>query len=184
MKPPLYILAGGKSRRFGSDKARAERGGLALISGVAQSLQSVTSDVTVVAATADAYADLGLRTVGDTEADKGPMGGLATAMDDLRQRQHGDWLLLAACDLVDVDPGWVALLEEHAVGVRAVAFRGADGWEPVFALYHSGLRAEIVERLKGGNRSLQALLDAVEAVAVERPPGYRQVTRPADLVGN
>ncbi|OFW67057.1 MAG: hypothetical protein A2Z12_03980 [Actinobacteria bacterium RBG_16_68_21] len=181
MKPPLYILAGGKSSRFGSDKARAERDGLPLIVGIAQSLESATSDVTVVAAAAGAYSDLGLRTLGDIEVGKGPMGGLATAMDDLTESHDGDWLLLAACDLVDVDPRWVDLLTEHVVGVRAVAFRGADGWEPVFALYHTDLRTEIADRLEGGRRSLQALLDAVETAAVERPSGFRQVNRPADI---
>ncbi len=55
----VYILAGGKSRRFGSDKARAEAKGVAVIVRVAEALASIAGTVTVVADRAGRYDDLG-----------------------------------------------------------------------------------------------------------------------------
>ena len=184
MKPALYILAGGRSSRFGSDKARALFRGRPLIVGLAEDLASATLGTTVVASTEGAYRDLGLETIGDRQPGLGPLGGLVTALDDLPNRHPGsEWLLLAACDLVEVDPAWVTALMSHTESASAVAFRGPDGWEPVFALYGLGLAAEVAARIDTGERSLQGLLDATGAAALPVPTGYRQIITPADLEG-
>ena len=60
---PAYILAGGRSVRFGSDKARALVEGEPLIRRVADGLAQVTGSITAVAQQADAYADLGVKHV-------------------------------------------------------------------------------------------------------------------------
>ncbi|HEY9840887.1 MAG TPA: NTP transferase domain-containing protein, partial [Candidatus Obscuribacterales bacterium] len=62
---PVYLLAGGRNSRFGSDKARALLGGSPLILQVARLLHPYAADLKVVATTAGAYADLGLETLAD-----------------------------------------------------------------------------------------------------------------------
>lgn len=182
MKPALFILAGGRSSRFGSDKARALHRGRPLIVAVADDLAGVTVGPTVVAAQAGAYEDLGLDTIADHRPALGPLGGLATALAALPDRHPGvDWLLLAACDLVAVAPNWVGLLTGRAAGAVAVAFRAPAGWEPVFALYHRDLGGVVADRLESDDTSLNGILDAVSAVAVPVPPGFMQVTAPGDL---
>src|SRR4051794_14706591 len=76
---PAYILAGGQSQRFGSDKARAPLDGKPLIVHVAESLKPIASSVTVVAKDFGEYDDLGLVSIGDLQPGLGPMGGLLTA---------------------------------------------------------------------------------------------------------
>lgn len=180
---PVYILAGGKSKRFGRDKARARVKGQALVVHAASSLASIAASLAVVGATADAYADLGLRTIGDRYPGLGPLAGLEAALGDLAEE---GWLCLSSCDLMGVEPRWVeSLCARREDGARAVAFRG-DAWEPFPALYHTGLRAEIGRRIEAGQLALWRLLerectaplplpsDWARAIQVNTPGGLRR----------
>jgi len=182
MKPALFILAGGRNSRFGSDKARAVHRGRPLIVGVARDLAAVTVGPTVVGAVEGAYDDLGLPTIGDLTPGRGPLGGLSTALASMPDRHPGvDWLLLAACDLAAAEAAWVTALAGLTDGVLIAACSSPKGWEPLFALYHRSLAAVVEERLRGEDRSLHGLLDAVGATALHLAHGIRQITTPVDL---
>lgn len=177
---PVYILAGGKSSRFGSDKARALVDGLPLIARVASMVRPMASRVTVVADLRDKYADVGLRTIADTEPGKGPLGGLATALGDLHPDEN--WLLLVSCDLLLIRSEWLAALSSTA-HPPATAFRG-QYWEPLLALYHRSIGPAVRAQLATGNRAMQRLLDATAATAVPLPsdwPITLQANTPSDL---
>ncbi|MFQ5511804.1 MAG: molybdenum cofactor guanylyltransferase [Candidatus Krumholzibacteriia bacterium] len=179
---PVYILAGGKSRRFGNDKARAMVDGAPLITRVSQVFASVAGEVTVVADRAGRYADLGLRTIGDVVPEKGPIGGLLTALDDA-----GGWIFLTACDWLGVRPEWLQTLDEtRARSPRetgAVVFRSERGYEPLFGLYSASMRAAISAEIDRGRLKMQDLLGRIGTVAVDMPAGWRDVVnlnRPVD----
>lgn len=180
---PVYILAGGRSSRFGSDKARALVHGRSLILHVAEALAPRASSLTVVADVEDKYDDLGLRTIADRAPRLGPLAGLEAALLD---GDEAGWLLLCSCDWVGLRPEWVDLLlharEEGAS--RAVAFKGPV-WEPLLALYHRSLGAEVASRLAEGRLAPWRLLEDISARALSLPPDWeqaRQVNRPDDLV--
>jgi molybdopterin-guanine dinucleotide biosynthesis protein A len=161
---PLYILAGGRSSRFGSDKARALVAGVPSVVRVADALAPVAAPATVVAAAAGAYDDLGLPTIGDLEPGRGPLGGLVTAL-----RDAAGPVFVAACDLTEPRAEWAQAL--IAAGGTA-AFRTARGWEPLFGRYDMGVLS-VADRLLGdGERSVQVLLDEVAAVALKPPDGW------------
>lgn len=171
MHLPVYILAGGRSSRFGSDKARAVLDRLPLVERVCHLVEGVASSVTVVAEAADKYADLGLRTIGDVHPGRGPAGGLATALSDVRE----GWLMLCPCDAVVIRPAWLATLVEHAEAatqeVDAITFRDRY-WQPMPGVYHvRGLA--VVDRLAAeGSCSMQRLLDSVRSVALPLPSDW------------
>ena len=172
---PLYILAGGRSSRFGSDKARAEIGGQPLITRVAHGLAPVASSTTVVAEVKDKYLDLGLRTIADAEPGLGPIGGLVTALEDVA----GDQLLLVACDMAHVDADWVARLT--APDGPAVAFRDHTGWQPLFAVYRQSVAGEASDLIAAGEQSMQVLLNRV-GKAVELPSNWAgSINTPQEL---
>jgi molybdopterin-guanine dinucleotide biosynthesis protein A len=179
--PLLYILAGGQSSRFGSDKARALLGGHALVRVVAECLGPVCRNTSVVAGRADQYADLGLRTIADRQPGRGPLAGLDAALADA---PAGSWVLLASCDLAGATAGLVQpLLQLCDAPARAVAYR-REHWEPLPALYHTDLRPLVTNRLAAGAASLQGLLDEAGAVAVLPGPDWPkvlQVNTPEDL---
>lgn len=177
-RPPAYILAGGRSSRFGSDKARALLHGEPLLLRQARLLTTLGHRVTIVGRWAGQYQDLGLATIGDSEPDLGPRVGLQTA---LRHRGEG-WLLLSSCDLVVLRDGWLVRLLALAgtPPPPAIAYRD-ERWQPFPGLYHTSLlsRPELFEH--GG---LCQLLDRVGAVAAPLPPDWtaqRQANTPAEL---
>lgn len=87
------VLAGGQSRRFGSDKAVATFESAPLIEHVIAALQVRTSAIVVCGRVMAGYTSLADR----PHAGLGPLGGLAAALD--YARQHGfDAVLTAPCD--------------------------------------------------------------------------------------
>jgi molybdopterin-guanine dinucleotide biosynthesis protein A len=171
LKVPVYILAGGKSRRFGDDKARAEHDGIPLVVGVARTLEPIADGTTVVAAQPGAYDDLGLRTIGDVVPDMGPMGGLLTAIDDCRGGSDG-WLFLAACDWVGAKPEWARrLLSEVRDGAQAVVFRSGK-YQTMFALYHASIRGVVARHVEEGQLSLHRVFDDIETVSLPLPEDW------------
>jgi molybdopterin-guanine dinucleotide biosynthesis protein A len=180
---PVFILAGGSAQRFGSDKARAVLLGEPLLRHVAAGLEPIAARVTVVADRADRYADLGFRTLADETPDLGPLGGLSSALLDLRAGE--DWLLLAPCDVVGVRLEWLQLLlSARRAGAGAVAFRG-EVWQPLPGLYHRAAAAAVRERIASGRRSLWGLMGLVDAEAVPLPAEWQaevgQINTPEEL---
>lgn len=168
LRMPVYILAGGHSSRFGTDKARAEIVGVPLIVRIASSLSRFATDIQVVADMPGKYADLGLKTIADTQTHQGPLGGLIRALEHRLSTAGAGWLLLSGCDWAEVSAECcAALLAQLAVSDLAAAF--FDGrWEPLLALYHT----RILERARlemAGRRSLQFLLTQAGATRVRIP---------------
>jgi molybdopterin-guanine dinucleotide biosynthesis protein A len=87
-----FILAGGASRRMGTDKARLSLDGKLFIERIAEILHSVASRVVVVGHN---FEDLGLRSISDIHPQWGALGGIHTALTNA----HAEWALVTACDL-------------------------------------------------------------------------------------
>ena len=162
----LYILAGGASRRFGSDKARAPVSGEPAIIKLANELGN--GAVTVVSRQAGDYTDLGLRTIGDIIPGKGPLGGLLTALEDVG---HDRWVFIAACDWRGVRGAWVERLAEARADHDAVLF-DSPRKQPLFGLYHASLSPVIKDRIKSDRLKMQDFVDAIEVTWVSPPPGW------------
>lgn len=89
------ILAGGKSRRMGRDKAFLELDGQPLIAHVIQRVARVCHEIIIVANDAAGYAPFGLRVIGDVYPGKGSLGGIYSGLQAART-QH---VLAVACDM-------------------------------------------------------------------------------------
>ena len=166
---PAYILAGGKSSRFGRDKARVEIGGEPLLVRVARSLEPVAASITVVADCLEKYRDLGFETIADLQPGLGPLGGLQAALS-----HHGEdgWLLCTSCDRIGVRSEWLqALLEGRRTGAQAVVFRG-EIWQPLPALYHASIAGEVNVAIRTKRLTPWRLLEQTETVALRLPGGW------------
>lgn len=200
--PPAYILAGGRSSRFGSDKARHPHEGVPLILRVAGELAARgLPEAVVVADRAGRYEDLGLRTIADPTPHAGPLGGVLAALRDgvaskdstagSREDSRAGWRLVVACDGVGFDPRIAtALLHalEEAEGappprVLAIGFR-AEREHPLPGLYRAcaEAEAEIERRLREGRGSLRGLVeDRGRWIDWSGPWPMRNANRPTDL---
>ena len=95
MKILAAILAGGQSRRFGSDKALATVDGKTMLDHVADALTPQVDAIVVVGRSSP-----GMNCVADVpRTGLGPLGGLAGAL--VYARDHGfDAVLSSGCDLI------------------------------------------------------------------------------------
>jgi molybdenum cofactor guanylyltransferase len=98
-RPPISAaaLAGGQSRRMGTDKALLPfvAGGEPMLAVVLKRLSAVADDVLVVANDREKYAAFGARVVPDLRPDVGALGGIQAA---IASSEH-DYCLVVACDM-------------------------------------------------------------------------------------
>lgn len=88
------ILAGGKSSRFGSDKALAQKGGRTFLALAYDLLKDVCDRVVISGWDHNEHFD-GVVCLADITPSGGPMSGIATAVRQLQAQ----WLLIIPCDM-------------------------------------------------------------------------------------
>lgn len=178
------VLCGGRSSRFGADKALHVVGGRTLLERVLRSLAPARERLLV----GKPYPLDATRFVPDLRQGRGPLGGLETALE----AASGAWLALAACDLPCLTVDFWRLLCSRARDGRAVVVRGPQGrLEPLAALYPHSALAEARSRLDGGLLDMQGLLHALPLVEVDHGEVeavcgrsvLSNVNRPDDLRG-
>ena len=158
------VLAGGQSRRFGSDKAVALLDEVALVDRVVAAL-SPQVDAVVIVGRAGGLAD---RPAGGL----GPLAGLNAALHHARATDY-DWVVTVPCDAPLLPHDLVARLRGE--GPRFAADMPVIGWWP----------ATLADRLDthlaaSDDRSMRGWARAIGAVAVDLGP-IANVNTPADL---
>ena len=125
------ILAGGRSTRYGSNKAMAEVDGRRLIERVVTVMETVFQRLILVTNTPEEYAYLELPMIQDLIKGLGPLGGLYTGLESLSDEAG----FFVACDM----PFLNGPLIRHMVQVRgrfdAVVPKIDWMLEPLHALY-------------------------------------------------
>jgi molybdopterin-guanine dinucleotide biosynthesis protein A len=145
-RPVGLVLAGGESRRLGSDKARLE--GAALPLGAAERLAAVCAEVAV----ADRGRGLvpGRRSLADG-AGRGPAAGILGGAAAF----PGQALLVLACDLPRIPAGLLAELARS--DADWVVPRWEGGLEPLCALYGPAALEALAARVREGRFALHDL---------------------------
>jgi molybdopterin-guanine dinucleotide biosynthesis protein A len=191
--PLAAILAGGASRRFGSDKALACVGGVPVFERVRGALLSAEVGPVVAIGSAERVGEWGLPFRGDLVSGRGPLAGVESALRwALEEGRPG--ALCVACDLPFLPPALLAEIAalasstENAVAVPEST--GRRGMEPLCAYYPASALDEVRAVLAGPDVSLQALLGRVPvrrvALALVREHGdpeiiFLNLNTPADL---
>ena len=184
------ILAGGRSTRFGAEKAVAPFLGRPLIAHAHGALASCTA--VAVSAREDsgaaAWAALqGLEVLPDPPgAPDGPLSGLR---EGLRWARHQGAPLLATvpCDMPrltdDIVPGLEAALRGHPGGGAAAESEG--GLQPLVALWRVVPALAALERMlqDGAHPPVRDLLSAVDGLRVRFDPAFlfANVNAPGDM---
>src|SRR6185295_18149254 len=157
-RPVGIVLAGGASRRFGTDKARLEiaRGdGVETLAGWAfRRLAEVCGEVAVADGGRGVLA--GASTIADGPG-RGPAAGLLGAARAFPARS----LLVLACDLPAVPARLLAKIAQTAAGgdFDLVLPRWEEGAEPLSALYAPKALAALDRRVAAGNYALYDLAE-------------------------
>ena len=124
------VMAGGKSRRMGQDKAWIELEGRPIVARVIDVLREVADEVLIVA-NDPRFAELGLRVVPDRFPEGGALGGIATGVGAAGH----DRVLIAACDMPFLRADVWRLLIARAEDADAVVPKVGGEYETLHALY-------------------------------------------------
>ena len=188
MSNPLYglVLAGGKSRRMGRDKALLLRAGQSQLSYVASLLEGAAERV-FVSARRDQQDDPErgqFATIVDRYEGIGPIAGMLSAMDE---HPGADWLVVA-CDLPNIDAETLDYLVGHRGAEPFTAYRSShDGLpEPLCAIYAAGSDKVLRRFVEDGLHCPRKMLINSETLLLEQPnpAALDNVNTPYDLAAS
>jgi molybdenum cofactor guanylyltransferase len=179
--PPVgAVLAGGRGRRLGGDKALARLCGRPLISYPLAALEAVLSEVVVVVKADTELPSLPSRTKvwRESEPLQHPLVGLRTALE----LAAGRTVLVCAVDLPLVSPALVRRLAfDQPESVAAVVAGQGDAIQPLLGRYSS----HTLEALRAADPSvpLRAAVGALSpaVIEVDDPEELFNVNTPAEM---
>ena len=176
------VLAGGRSSRFGSDKALTEIDGVRLLDR-AVTVLGVVCDEVVIASSRPDHSVPGVTRLPDLRADKGPLGGMEAAFAHAREKAIPSVVVLA-CDLPSVDSSLLRRLIAKLGDAPAVSVGRDDppGFEPLCAAYRTSCLEPLQELLDDGRFQARALFEKVGGRLLGGSPGgLLNLNEPKDL---
>ena len=173
---PVIVLAGGKSTRFGRDKASSVIDGTTLLQRAVDAVAGIATSIVIVKAGGqhlpETRSTAPMSTVEDVYANAGPLGGIYTgllALTASRQpRAPVEPLpaLVVACDMPLLQPALLRELLRLVAGHQA-AVPVRDGLpEPLCAVYTTACAEPARRLLEGHDYKLAGLLGHVDTLLV------------------
>lgn len=150
-RPPArgYVLAGGASKRFGTNKALVELDGKPMLERMRHLLASAGACEIVIIGDPGKYGSFGATCVADRWPGEGPLGGIVTALLHARgHAQRYEWNLILSCDMPFLTAEWLGYVVEQAEksDTQVVFPNSLQGPEPLCAVW----RTDAAEALQGG----------------------------------
>jgi molybdopterin-guanine dinucleotide biosynthesis protein A len=142
-----FVVAGGASRRMGTDKALLPWGESTLLDHALSRLRGVCAEVRILCGPEPRYADRGVPVDVDAVLDAGALGGVLSGLRGLAKGAAGVFL---AVDLPLVPAPLLAHLLQRSQGFDAVVPISPSGPEPLCAVYHESCRTAIERRIAAG----------------------------------
>jgi molybdopterin-guanine dinucleotide biosynthesis protein A len=145
------ILAGGKSRRYGLNKALVEINGVRLIERVIRVMESIFEHLIIITNTPHDYAYLKLPMHEDLIKDLGPLGGILTGLEAISD----DAGFVVACDMPFLNADLVRYMVDMRDDYYAVVPKITWKIEALHALYDKKCLPAIRELI--GSQEFQAI---------------------------
>jgi molybdopterin-guanine dinucleotide biosynthesis protein A len=185
-----YILIGGRSSRFGRDKAMVEFDGKTLAQRAYATVSTALPDsrTTFVAANeaqfAIAAALAGGRFIFDLIPDRGPLSGLHAALADTQK----PWIFVLACDYPFMTVEFVRFLANNVTDDHgSVVPEQPDGrLQPLCAFYKKSIAASLIEEMIQRPRATPSMHDVVSQLdpLIVKPSEYGHLDGSADMFSN
>ncbi len=164
-----YVLAGGASSRFGTDKALAELQGQTMLERAASLLATLVPSVKVVSPTVRLSAGA-VETIPDRWPGEGPLGGILTALLDAKNGGENDsWNLIVSCDMPMLTADWLRYLVQRAMASEAEAAvpKSPHGWEPLCACWRTSATELVLPNFEAGTRKVTEALNALHVEVLD-----------------
>jgi molybdopterin-guanine dinucleotide biosynthesis protein A len=137
------VLAGGKSLRFGKNKALQQLRGRRFVDLAVESLHPFCEPVMLVVGEIEPYLAAEAMLVQDVVPHQGPLGGIYTAL----LYSPAEWVLVKATDMPFLVPQLVSLIIGAREGFDAVVPIVNGFYEPLLALYNRSCLPAVKRKL-------------------------------------
>ena len=182
-----FILAGGKSRRMGADKAFVMLDGRSLLQRALELARGVTLDFRIVGDSTKfaAFAPV----VEDVFRGCGPLGGIHAAL----RASSAELNLILAVDVPFASRALLQYLIQRArssPGASVTVARTGGGWQPLCAVYRRQFADAAERALQQGRYKIDALFVGASTLVIEEeelqaarfsPTMFRNLNTPAEL---
>lgn len=152
------ILCGGRSSRFGTDKARALFGGEPLLQRIARLCVEVGVVPVAQADVIGKYDDLGILTRADDVSGLGPLGGILSALTTT----PAEAVLVLTCDMPQVDADLLrGLIRAFKIFRQSIFYTVAGSVQPFPGIFTRVATALMASHLAQGKRHVKELVSAL-----------------------
>ncbi|HWY51371.1 MAG TPA: molybdenum cofactor guanylyltransferase [Chthoniobacterales bacterium] len=189
MKISAVLVAGGKSRRMGQDKATILFRDAPLWQNQLQILRKLSpKEIFVSAPSQPAWRPSDVTFVPDDQPSRGPLSGIAAALSRITTNH----LVALAIDMPFMTESYLRSLCERIEPGRGIVPLIENRAEPLAAIYPREAQDDVVAALSGSDFSLQSLIcqliaaDKLVAVEVstEERALFRNLNEPQDLISD
>ncbi len=160
----VFVLAGGKSTRMGTDKAFVQFEGRTLLQHALELGRSITADVRIVGAQ-ERFARFA-PVVEDIFRERGPLGGIHAAL----RASETELNLILAVDMPFVSLAFL----QHLIGIARIANvatvvvpRTGGRWQPLCAVYRRSFGVVAEKALLAGANKIDLLFNVAETRVID-----------------
>lgn len=157
------ILAGGKSRRMGRNKALLDLAGRPMIAVVAEQLRDVADEIIIAADQTELYQPFADRCVPDRFPQVGTLAGIHAGL----MAALNPLAIVVGCDMPFLNPAVLRWFLDAAAGVDVVILRRGEWVEPLHAVYAKSCLPAIEDVIRAGRRRVISFFDAVQVRYVD-----------------
>ena len=157
------VLAGGKSSRYGKNKALVNIDGIPLIKRVLRVMETLFPSIVLITNTPDEYAFLNLPMFEDKIKGLGPLGGILTGLEAISKSAG----FFVACDMPFLNSDLIRYLASVRQGFDVVVPTFSGKFEALHALYSHKCLPEIGQLIQNGVYQTIQLFQSVSVRYVE-----------------
>ena len=161
----VAILAGGRSKRMGSDKALLTIEGIPLLQRVINAAHTLADARIIISNNPTTHSPFLWSLFPDRFPDAGPLGGLATALHHATTSH----LLLLACDMPNLTPPLLQYVVSQPRASHGVVIpEDEKGLQPLCAVYSRSVLPLAEDAIKQGQLSMQKFVGRINARVVNK----------------
>lgn len=161
-----YILAGGKSKRMGTDKGLLLLNEKPFISHICEALEPIVGENIVIVSSNSDYDFLGHSRIEDIISDKGPVGGIYSALKHSKTKFN--IILSVDVPLVSTELlRWI--IENHDESCLITQIQAGYKPSPLIAIYHRSVKSFFEEHLANNQLKLSRLIEEINHKTIVVP---------------
>jgi len=154
------ILAGGKSKRMGNNKALLTLNGKFFINYCIEKLKRIFDDVIIISDEIDKFSFLGIRIFPDLIKNVGPLGGIYTALMNLEK----DYAFIVSCDMPLFPVQAVEeIIKYSSKNKITIGFSEKDVY-PLFGIYPKKFKKDLENYILNDERKVMKFIEDFKKV--------------------